>query len=125
MDAFTISKYSGSNFNLVDFYNYMNTYQIKIFAQWEKCSYFDFLLQIDNRMSNFSFLGGVIAKITAELIQYLAFSKDTSLTTNLILGWNALYGGDWPTLGKQGQMLLSRLVNYYAPSVRDIIYNKY
>jgi hypothetical protein len=67
LDAFKVENYQGSLFNLPDFYNFMNIFMIKIMDQYDKCSYSEFLLTVDNRLSDVAFVSGLTTRVGTEL----------------------------------------------------------
>lgn len=66
-DAFNITKYSSSSFNMGDFNNFIQVFFIKLMTQMDKCAYNNFLLTVDNRMSSLPFLGGMLSKLGVEV----------------------------------------------------------
>ena len=60
-----------------DFNNFMQVFFIKLMTQMDKCSYNNFLLTLDNRMSNMAFLGGMLSKLGVEVYQKFIVGQQT------------------------------------------------
>jgi hypothetical protein len=101
-----------------DFNNFIQVFFIKIMTQMDSCSYNNFLLTVDNRLSNLSFLGGMISKLAVESFQYwfLHQTTPTYLAVNDI--WNNVESMNFENVGKGAQLLIAKLVNYTAPNVK-------
>ena len=64
---FNTDQYNNKIFNMGDFNNFGNIFLIKLMTQFSKCTYVDFLLAADQRLSSWSFLGGAVTKLAVQL----------------------------------------------------------
>ena len=55
----------------------MQVFYIKLMTQMDKCSYNNYLLTVDNRLSDLSFLGGMLSKLGTEAFQHFGQGFDT------------------------------------------------
>jgi len=83
----------------------------------DKCSYNNFLLTVDNRMSNLSFLGGMLSKLAVESVQKWVLGQDTPTYLALSTIYTNFISWNMEEVGKGAQLLVAKLVNYTAPSV--------
>lgn len=101
-----------------DFNNFAQVFFIKLMTQMDKCSYNNFLLTVDNRMSNLSFLGGMLSKLAVETVQKFVFNQDTPTYLSLAKIYSNLLAWNMEEVGKGAQLLVAKLVNYTAPNVK-------
>ena len=60
-----------------DLNNFAQVFFIKLMDQMDKCSYNNFLLTVDNRLSETAFLGGMLTKLAVEAAQKFFMGQDT------------------------------------------------
>lgn len=101
-----------------DFNNFIQVFYIKYMDQVDKCSFNNFLLTIDNRLSNLSFLGGMVTKLAVETFQKFVQGVDTPTYKSLALIGANFKNPNFVEVGKGVQLLMSKLVNYLAPNVK-------
>lgn len=116
--AFTLDNYNGAIFNMGDFNNFMQVFYIKFMDQMDKCSYNNFLMTIDNRLSNLSFLGGMVTKLVVETVQKYAFNMQTPTFKSFELIADNFKDLNMESVGKGFQLLTAKLVNYISPYVK-------
>ena len=57
----------------------MNVFMIKLMDQFDKCSYTEFLLTVDNRLSDYAFVSGLATRIGTELFQYFQLGVSSAM----------------------------------------------
>ena len=118
-----------------DFYNYGNVFMIKFMDQYYKCSLENFLMTLDNRMSNVSFFTGTLFKLTVDTIVYFLFEFGGSglipeaSTFITGIGWTTdLKGaieefnnanGEAFNLGKATGLIVKTIVDFEAPRIMN------
>ena len=114
VDMFTVSGYQSGTFNMGDFYNKLNIFLIKMQLHFDKCNYNNFLMVVDKRLSDYSFMAGMGANLGTQLAQY-----DTSA---VYVAWNKIStnvgANNWNLVGQGVQLFLSNLFNFQAPRVK-------
>ena len=101
-----------------DFNNFMQVFYIKLMTQMDKCSYNNYLLTVDNRLSDLSFLGGMVSKLAVEAVQKFIFNQDTPTFKSVNTIIDNFKSWDLELVGQGAQLLLAKLVNYTAPNVK-------
>jgi len=86
--TFTMSNYNNQAFNMGDFNNFMQVFFIKLMTQMDKCSYNNFLLTVDNRLSDLSFLGGMLTKLAVETAQKFIMGQETPTYKSIMAIFN-------------------------------------
>ena len=64
VDMTDMTMYTGDAFNTGDFNNYINVFLIKLMSAMDSCSYSAFLVYVNNRLNDTSFLSGMIGNIS-------------------------------------------------------------
>ena len=67
VSASDVSTYTGGVYNTADFNNYLNIFLIKLMTSMDSCSYTSFMVYVNNRMNDYSFLGGMLANLATQL----------------------------------------------------------
>jgi len=104
--------YTNGAYNLGDFYNKLNVLSIKFNTQFSECNYYDFMLMVDNRMSDLSFVSGSAVNMIVQ-----AFFQDSGLRKMFTELGSA--NGDYQVIGKAIQGFLSQLMSFEAPRIKE------
>ena len=118
LKAFTLSEYVGSVWNLGDFNNHMQVFYIKLMTQMDKCSYNNYLNALDNRLSDLTFLSGMVTKLGVETVQKYLMGQDTPTFKSVETIIEHFKTFDMEQVGMGAQLLFAKLVNYTSPNVK-------
>ena len=70
LDSFNPNTYTGGNFNTGDFINTFNVFLIKLMTTFDDCTYTNYMLMTNNRLNDWSFIGGMGANLVTQLAMY-------------------------------------------------------
>lgn len=73
---------------------------------------------VDNRMSDLSFVSGMLSKIVMELVMRYGLNYSTSFTSSFNHIGTGFSTGSAYELGKGIQLLIGKLVNFEGPKIR-------
>ena len=67
LNIFDLSTYTGGTFNAGDLGKFGNVFLIKLMTTFDDCSYTTFMIQLNNRLTDYAFLGGLGANIATQV----------------------------------------------------------
>lgn len=122
--AFNTSTYS-SLANPSDFMNKISVIGIKFMGQFSDCKTTEFLMALDNRLSNLSFLVGTGSNLAVQAgmaaAKYFGFFNGNSALYSFAMNiYNAITDSNQRSgveVGKMVTLFLANLVNYKAPNI--------
>ncbi len=83
-NIFNTNSYSGSTFNAAGAMNYFSIFSIKLMNAFDACGYTTFMVMFNDRLSDWSFAGGMFANLATQLALYPL----SSIQSPIYKSWN-------------------------------------
>ena len=98
-----------------DLQNFLQVTAMKAMSTFQRCTFNEYMMVADQRLSSIPFASGLAAKIVVQLAQYPSsplYVAGNTLST-------AFTNKDWTSVGKGTQLLLAKLLDFVAPRIKD------
>ena len=113
LDIFKLETFTGYVWNWAEASDRLSIFSVKTIEQFTTCNYMNFLQQLNNRFSDWAFLGGWATNILTQLTVDWVNGTQTSA---VYLAWNDLvtaFGeGDYTGCGKEMMLFLVSTIDF-------------
>ena len=77
--------YTSGTFNSGDFSNYVNIFLMKLMAAMDSCQYTSFMVYVNNRLNDYSFLAGLATNMVVQLSLYSQDPQPAIYTSSMTI----------------------------------------
>lgn len=119
-NVFLLESYTDYVWNYAEASDRMSVLSVKTIQQFTSCNYLNFLQQLNNRFSDWSFFGGWLTNIATQVTIDLINGTRTSA---VMLSWDAMViafnDGDYESCGKEMMLFMVSTIDFQAPAYRE------